>query len=506
MTALQRAIARPSAVRDFGATSPLDGLDRRSVGFADVLAQSVSAVAPSAAATTVVLLVARFSVSAVVLSIIIAGVLSLLVARTIGQFARRFAAAGSIYTYTARGLGPTTGLAAGAAILVGYGAVAMFALLGGAYYFTFVLRFAWPDLPFAPSALISLVGEALVLAVVLVRGIRISTRIALVVETLSVVIIVVLLIVLLVRIGPVPLGVALPAGGLSPGAVAAGSVIAMTAFVGFESAATLGVEARAPLRTVPRAILWTVILSLALYTLAAVTQVAGFAALGRDLAASGSPVNELAVAFGLGGWGALVDVGIAASFLACAIASTTALSRVLFTMGREGVVSRGLGRTHRRFATPVRAITVALPAITLVPVVLVLAGVGVWDAMQAIIAVAGAGYVVAYVLVCVAAPVFLRRIGEFTASAAVAAMVSAVALAGALIAYLIVEARAANPGVWVVVGAALVAAVMIWSRRRSGALDAGRVGTYDEPTAAHVLGGVPRGVPDASASQVDPWD
>ena len=36
MTALERAIAQPQPVRAFGATSRLDGLDRRSVGFADV--------------------------------------------------------------------------------------------------------------------------------------------------------------------------------------------------------------------------------------------------------------------------------------------------------------------------------------------------------------------------------------------------------------------------------------------------------------------------------------
>lgn len=492
MTALERAIARPRPVGGFSATSPLDGLARRSVGFADVLAQSVAAVAPSAAATTVVLLVAGVSVPSVVLSILIAGVLSLLVARTIGQFARRFAAAGSIYTYTARGLGPTAGLAAGAAILIGYGVVSMFALLGGAYYLTFLLTAAWPGLPAAAATLLSLVGEALVLAVVLVRGIRVSTRVALLVETVSVVIIVALFIVLLVRIGPISPGVLLPVGELSIGAVAAGSVIAMTAFVGFESAATLGVEARAPLRTVPRAIVWTVVLSLVLYTLAAVTQVAGFAALDRDLSLSGSPVNELAAAFGLGGWGTLVDVGIAASFLACAIASTTALCRVLFTMGREQIVPASLGRTHRRFGTPITAIAVAVPIITLVPVLLVLLGMDVWAGMQATIAVAASGYIVAYVLVCVAAPVFLRRIGELTARAAIFAGLSALALASALVAFLITEAQRANPGVMASIAITLVAGGLITWRRRRGRADMDAVGAYDEPVAALVLGGVPR--------------
>lgn len=501
MTALERAIAQPQPVRAFGATSPLDGLDRRSVGFADVLAQSVSAVAPSAAATTVVVLVAGVSVPAVVISILIAGLLSLLVARTICQFARRLASSGSIYTYTAQGLGPTAGLAAGAAILVGYGVVAMFALFGGAYYLTFLLQAAWPSLPSAVATLVSLVGEVLVLAVVLVRGIRVSTRVALVVEAISVVIISALLVVLLVRIGPISPGILFPLGDVSLGAIAAGAVIAMTAFVGFESAATLGVEARTPLRTVPRAIVWTVILSLALYALAAVTQVAGFASLGRDLSSSSSPVNELAVAFGLGGWGTLADVGIAASFLACAIASTTALSRVLFTMGREGVVPAALGRTHRRFGTPIGAIAVSVPVITLVPLIAVAAGADLWGAMQATIAIAAAGYIVAYVLVCVAAPFFLRRIGELTIGAAATAGVSALALAGALVAYFVVEGLSGNPGVWISLFLGIAATGLICWRRRHGAIDVAAVGAYDEPVAAHVLGGVPRLDPEHPTSR-----
>ena len=129
---------------------------------------------------------------------------------------------------------------------------------------------------------------------------------------------------------------------------------------------------------------------------------------------------------------------------------------------------RGLGRTHRRFGTPIRALAVAVPVITLVPLAIVLGGVGVWEAMQATIAVAGTGYIVAYVLVCVAAPVLTRRIGELTARAAVAAVVSAMALTGALIAYLVIEAQTGNPGVWVALTIALIAAGMIWSRRRRG--------------------------------------
>jgi len=499
MSALQRAISRPDPVHEFGARSPLDGLDRRSVGFADVLAQSVSAVAPTAAATTVVLLVAGVSAPVTVVSIVVAAILSLFVARTVSQFARRFAAAGSLYTYAARGLGPRTGLAAGAAIVVGYGAIAMFALLGGAYYTTFLLGAVWPGMRGPGTTAAVLVTEAALLVLVLVRGIRLSARVALLVEGVSVLVIVALLAVLLVRIGPIDLGVLLPVGDWSPLGVAAGSVIAITAFVGFESAATLGVEARSPLRTVPRAVAWTVVLSGGLYVLAAITQVAGFSAIGESLAGSESPVNELAAAFGLGGWGVLADFGIAASFLACAIGSTTALSRVLFTMGRDGVLPPLAGRTHARFGTPVGAIGLSLPLVVLVPLALVLLGVDLRAAMHLTIVVGGAGYIVAYILVSVAAPVFLRRIGELTAGAAVVAVVSAVALSAALVAFFVVDAGTGSPAGWIALAVAAAATALIAGSRRWRGATLARIGSYDVPVASQVLGGVARrgGNPDA---------
>ncbi|MDQ7879799.1 APC family permease [Microbacterium sp. QXD-8] len=492
MTALERAIARPDPVHDFGARSPLDGLDRRSVGFFDVLAQSVAAVAPAAAATTVVLLVAGISPPATVLSIVLAGILSLLVARTISQFARRLAAAGSTYTYAARGLGPGAGLASGAAILVGYGAIAMFALLGGAYYVTFLLESAWPAVGGPGTLAAVLAAEAAFVAVVLVRGIRLSSRIALVVEVLSVALIAVLLVVLLIRIGPIDPGRVLGLAEIDPAALAAGSVIALTAFVGFESASTLGVEARAPLRNVPRAIVWTVLLSGGLYVLAAVAQVAGFDAMGSSLAASASPINELASAYGLGGWGVVADIGIAASFVACAIGSTTALTRVLFTMGRDRVLPSPAGRAHPRFGTPIGAVALAFPLIAGVPFLLLLSGVDVRGAMHATIAVGGAGYIVAYILVCIAAPVFLRRIGELTVGSAITATVSAVVLTGALVTFFVVDAAGGSVALWVVLAVGALAAIAVLVRMRRGTPSLARVGSYDEPVASEVLGGIAR--------------
>ena len=188
------------------------------------------------------------------------------------------------------------------------------------------------------------------------------------------------------------------------------------------------------------------------------------------------------------------DIGITASFLACAIGTVTALVRVLFAMSRDGVLPAGLGRTHRRLRTPITAIAAALPVVGGVPLILALAGVDAREAMQATLAVGATGYIVAYVLVCVAAPVFLRRIGELTAGPAVVAGVSAVALTAALVAFLVVGtdavALASVTAATLLAGAGIA---IVAARPRSRP-----IGAYDEPVAAQVLGGVaPPGRTDA---------
>src|SRR4029078_10485693 len=64
----------------------------------------------------------------------------------------------------------------------------------------------------------------------------------------------------------------------------------------------------------------------------------------------------------------VMELGITASWFACIIGSTTAASRTLFAMGREGVVSERIGNAPPRFGTPHMALIVATPIIAAVPI------------------------------------------------------------------------------------------------------------------------------------------
>ena len=73
-----------------------------------------------------------------------------------------------------------------------------------------------------------------------------------------------------------------------------GLVLALFSFVGFESATTLGSEARDPLRTIPRAVIQSSIIAGAFFTVCAYTEVLGFHVAGQDLGASQIPMHVLA--------------------------------------------------------------------------------------------------------------------------------------------------------------------------------------------------------------------
>lgn len=484
---------RSTAVR-LPRRSPVDGLRRRRLGFAEVLAQSVSALAPTAAMVVVPSLVLVEAGAATLPAVVVATALVLLIGWCLTQFGRRLAAVGGTYSYTAKGLGPVGALAGGWALLIGYAAVAMAALVGAALYGAGLFGLE----PTPPVVGLLAGGLGLLAATFAVRGIRLSARVALVLEVVSVLLVVVVLAVLLAVARGTP-GTAAPVvdAPLRWDGLAVGVVLGVTAFMGFESAAVLGVEARRPLVTVPRAVLWTPAVAGVLVFGAAVAQVLLLRAAPLEVLAGPVPVAELADRNGLGLLRGLLDLGIAASFFACVTGSANALGRVLFTMAREEVLPRTLGRTHRRFETPHRALALVVPAVVGVPVAALALGARPLPVLVGALTVSAFGYLAAYVLACAAMPLFLHRIGELTWLPLAGGLLAAAVGLAALLAAMAGAARGDGEGMTAVFLAALSVGVAWagWLRWRSPER-LRRVGVYDQATAGSVLPGsvLPGGV------------
>ncbi|MGY1671695.1 APC family permease [Geodermatophilus sp. SYSU D00710] len=399
--------------------SPVAGLRRRRLGLAEVLAQSVATLAPSAAMVAVPSIVLVQAGSRTLPALLCASVLVVLVGWCLTQFARRMAAVGGTYSYTAKGLGPGAALVGGWALVIGYAAVAMGALVGAGIY----LAGAVGVRASTPAVLTGVVAVGVVVGACAIRGVRVSARVTLALEVVSITLVLVVLAALLA---------ALPADGGTAAATvdrpvdwpaaAVGVVLWVIAFMGFESSATLGVEARRPLVTVSRAVLWTPVVAGVLFVLATVAQVALLGRAPLEVLTGPAPLAALADRGGLAWLPTALDLGIAASFSAGVAGAVNALARVLFSMGREGVLPRSLGRTHRRFETPHVALAAVLPAVVGVPVAALSLGAGPRAVLTDLLTVSVFGYVVAYALACSAMPAFLRRIGELTLPALVAGL------------------------------------------------------------------------------------
>lgn len=460
--------------------SPVHGLDRRNLGPAEVLAQSVASAAPAAAMATVPAIVAATAGPGTLWAFVVATVVALLIGSCIGQFTRRMAAAGSLYSLTAQGLGPAAAFSSGVALLVGYGVLAMAALTGSAIYLdALVTRLGGSSDASRPVLVLAVcVLAALATAGVLVR-VRLSARLVLLVEAVSITLMTVVFLALLgadAPAGPPP-----PDPG--PGGIAAAVLPALGAFIGFEAATAMGVEARRPFRTIPRVVSWTAAATGVLYLFAAYTQISGFAAGG--LTTAPQPVLTLAMARGQAWIAVVLDLGIAMSFAACTLATLGALVRVVFSMARDRIVPAALGSTHPRFRTPHVAIAAVLPVVAAVPAGLLAAGVPGPRVLAELLTVATAGYLVAYLLVCLAAPPFLRRIGELTVWPVVVTVVAAPVLLAVLGAFVVSQWGGAVP--LVIALLVLAGAVWLgWLRWRRPAALAG-IGAYDETVADDVL-------------------
>jgi len=244
-----------------------------------------------------------------------------------------------------------------------------------------------------------------------VRDIRISSRIGLALEAIS-----------LVIVGVVCLlswrahGFALDVRqdhltGASLRAVAQSIVFGIFSYVGFESAATLGKETRNPKQVIPRAVVLTPILAGLVFIVTTYLIVQGFGDDTAKLGASAGPLSDI-VPGKVASLTILVYIGAMVSCFAAALASINSFSRILFSLGRYQFVHKSMGSIHAKHQTPHLAVAIGV----------VISGVvcaAFWthsntDLLGWFGTIASFGFIIVYLLCSIASPVLLRRIGEAT--------------------------------------------------------------------------------------------
>jgi amino acid transporter len=359
-----------------------------------------------------------FSGAATPLVYIICVVAMLLAASGIIEMARELPSAGAFYTYVARGLGPRAGFVTGGLMFVAYALLAPAEMgLIGSYLQTTLKAELDVNIPWW---LISLVPVAAMVALAY-RGIAASMKTALVLFGSEVLVILVLALIVLARGGADGLSLHPLSPGASPhgySGLATGFVFAALSFVGFEAATTLSEEVQQPRRTVPRAILLSVVGVGALYVFCIWAEVIGLGDRETNaLTGASTPWNDLAQRYAP--WMKWpVIIASVSSMFAVMVSSANGIVRILNTMGREQLLPRALAYVHPRHRTPTRAVLAVGGFSVVVAIGLGIANGGLADPAAGSNVYGYLGFLLTlgilpvYVLTNLAATAYFRRAGR----------------------------------------------------------------------------------------------
>jgi amino acid transporter len=217
--------------------------------------------------------------------------------------------------------------------------------------------------------------------------------------------------------------------GVNFSGVRLGLVLAMFSFVGFESATTLGEEVRNPLRTIPRAVIQSALISGLFFMVASYTEVLAFPASEGPLDQSAAPMSVLAKVAGVARLGPFIDICAMITMLSCTLACVTAAARVLLLMSHNGLAAGRLRSVHSRNRTPHVAVLATAVVTMLLSVPLSagkVSGETIYDWMGSL---ATYGFLVVYALVAVALPLYLKRRQRLTYSSIVLSVLAVAAMA-----------------------------------------------------------------------------
>ncbi|MBO0690901.1 MAG: APC family permease [Candidatus Dormibacteraeota bacterium] len=404
-------------------------LKRNTLSMPEVLAQSVANMAPSAALALLPLLVFLNAGNGAWASFLIAVILMACVGYCATQFAKRMESAGSFYVWVTRSLGPGWGYISGWGLQLGYLATGVATVLGVGVFGGDLIHRLVPGVdPLNLWLQLGLYAADIVIAVTLATtGVRISARTALTLESISIAAILTLVVTVLVVRGPIDVK-QFTFTGVAPGGIVVGVVLAIFAFVGFESAGSLGMEAKNPYKNIGRAILWSAVIVGIFYVVVVYSQTAGFQPTNGGFAKSEAPMPDLAALLGFNWLAIIISAGITISALACTLACVNASSRIALTMAHDGIGVRALQRTHRTHKTPVAAIlTVAVPMVA-VPIIIVALHQSPIEGTGWVGTLATFGFMLGYALVALAAPLFMRRLNLPAVGVWIAGIVGFVAM------------------------------------------------------------------------------
>jgi amino acid transporter len=273
--------------------------------------------------------------------------------------------AGSAYTYSQKSFGAPVGFLTGWSLLLDYLFLPMINYLVIGIY----LAAAFPAVP-AWVFIVAAIAIVTVLNIVGIVSVARANFLIIAIQTIFIVTFVVLALGKLFGHGTID--VAAPftgdgtVGGASP--IFAGAAVLCLSFLGFDAVSTLSEEAKAPKRDVPRAILIATILSGLIFI--GLSYVSQLVYPSNKFADVDSGSLDVMTAAGGQFLSTFFTAAYVAGALGSALTSQASVSRILYAMGRDGILPRRVfGHVSARYSTPVYVILV-VSAISLLAVVI----------------------------------------------------------------------------------------------------------------------------------------
>jgi len=404
--------------------APATTLRPHCLNFAELLAENIGLISPTMTAALIVPLMFATAGNGGWLAYAIGAVMLLFVALCLNQFAKRSSETGSMYAYTIKGLGPTAGGFAGWSLIWCYAFIGTAGVTG---FTTFAQQLlAMGGITFPPILLFILC--VLACWYVAYRDIQLSQILMLGFEALSVTLIVILCgIFFVVHAGHVDTD-QLTLKGSSFSVVALGIVVAIFSLVGFEAATSMGHEAKNPTKNIPLAIIVSLIFAGVFFVIVTYVETWGLRNNNPTLDKLTAPLAVLSDVLKVPYFKAPIALGAMLSFFSLALSCINAGARLFYPMANHGLFHASLTDAHKTNRTPHVAVSLMSFIVFAIPVFMLTLGLGVGDAFNDAGTLAAFGFIVAYGLVSIAAPFYLKRIGELKAVDVVVSVLAVVLL------------------------------------------------------------------------------
>ena len=401
-----------SAAEETVSPKPRSQLRSGAVNLIETVGQSLAAISPTLTPALNISVVAGLAGLGCWLSYFIGTLGVVIVAASVGVLASRHPEAGSYFVYIGRSFGPLAGALAGWSMISAYMFTAVAVALSFAIFLGDFLGAFGMKLNMVPMSAAMLVFIATV-TYAAYRDIKMSSRVGLMLEIISVGIVIVITVLFVRARGTVIDPNQFKISSFDYGGVFSALPFVIFSFVGFESSATLAKEAANPRRNIPLAVIGCAAFSGIFFTAIAYLMVFG---IGNDTAALGksaAPFGDVAAKAGLGWASVVVYFAAMISVFACCLASINAAARLLFSMGKYRFLHRSMGLVHDTHRTPHRAILLCGCLLAVICVAILPAGF--LDAFGYAGTFASFGFVVVYFALCVVAPMDLKKSREMKA-------------------------------------------------------------------------------------------